>query len=248
MTPTLTKKEPVELSIFIPSYLEGENLALMLPQIKDAAAALTPNFEILVIDTQEDMDNTGDHCRTYGAIHVHRRGGNTYGDAIRTAIAEAQGTYILCMDADGSHSPSCFPSMWAEREIYQIVIGSRYVLGGNTENPAILIWMSNLVNIVFRTVFSLPAKDVTNSFRLYHRSVLTDLKLKSNNFDILEEILIKAMIRRPPAGVTEVPITFGRRKAGESKRKLVPFALGYLNTLWRLRRFAQAARVEAGEA
>lgn len=244
MTATSAANDSIDLSIIIPAYLEGKSLALLLPEIKMAAAVLTPRYEILVIDTQEDMDNTGDCCRANGALHIHRDGGNSYGDAIRTAIAAAHGIYIICMDADGSHSPSCFASMWAQRKSSEIVIGSRYVRGGHTENPAILIWMSSAVNLVFRAVFSLPAKDVTNSFRLYHRSVLASLKLESNDFDILEEILIKATIRRPPARIAEIPVTFGRRKAGESKRKLVQFAFGYLKTLQRLRRFAKAARKE----
>jgi len=216
-------KTPVVLSITIPAYREAENLAIMLPSIREAAAALAPSYEVLVVDTQEPMDN---------------------GDAIRTIIAEANGDYILCMDADGSHSPAYFASMWAQRENYDIVIGSRYAPGGHTENPAILILMSYVLNLTFRISFSIRAKDVTNSFRLYRRGILTFLRLESNDFDILEELLIKVTLRKPPARIAEVPVTFGRRKAGESKRKLVQFAFGYLKTLKRLRSFAAAARKE----
>jgi dolichol-phosphate mannosyltransferase len=148
------------------------------------------------------------------------------------------------MDADGSHSPIYFASMWAQRERYDIVIGSRYAPGGHTENPAILIIMSYVLNLTFRIAFSIRAKDVTNSFRLYRRGILTSLRLESNDFDILEELLIKVTLRRPPVKIGEVPVTFGRRKAGESKRKLVKFAFGYLKTLKRLRSFAAAARLE----
>jgi hypothetical protein len=52
-------------------------------------------------------------------------------------------------------------------------------------------------------------------------------------------------VRRPSATIREVPVTFARRKAGESKRKLVQFALGYFNTLNRMRAFAKAARQES---
>jgi dolichol-phosphate mannosyltransferase len=234
----------VDLTVFIPSYLEGENLKTLLPEIKSACGALTANYEVLIIDTQTDMDDTGAVCRANGVRHIHRYGGNQYGDAIRTAIAEAQGQYVLCMDADGSHSPSYFAGLWAEREKNDITIGSRYAAGGHTENPAVLIWMSYVVNLTFRVVFSIKAKDVTNSFRLYKRSLLTPMKLESDDFDILEEILIKAVIRRPPAVIGEVPMTFARRKAGESKRDLVKFAFGYLKTLRRLRTFAKSARKE----
>ena len=85
---------------------------------------------------------------------------------------------------------------------------------------------------------------MTNSFRLYKRSVLTSLRLQSNDFDILEEILIKAVTKKPPARIAEVPVTFARRKAGESKRKLVQFAFGYLTTLRKLRKFQKDARKE----
>jgi len=235
---------PIQLSITIAAYREAENLAVMLPSIKEAAAALTPDFEVLVVDTQEPMDDTVAICAAHGVRHVHRAGGNSYGDAVRTIIAEARGTYILNMDADGSHSPVYFAPMWAERDRFDITIGSRYAPGGHTENPVILIWMSYIVNLTFRIAFSIRAKDVTNSFRLYRHSILTPLRLESDAFDILEEILIKATLRKPPAKIGEVPVTFGRRKAGESKRKLIQFAFGYLKTLKRLRSFAGAAKRE----
>lgn len=229
--------EPVELTVMIPAYREADSLRTLLPKIVAAADALTPAFEVLIVDTQERMDDTEEVCAEHGARHIHRSGGNQYGDAIRTGIAEARGKYLLCMDADGSHNPSSFASMWDKHNDWDIVIGSRYAPGGQTENPAVLIWMSYVVNLTFRVAFKLTARDVTNSFRLYRRELLVGMRLESNNFDILEEILIRCVTHRPPARVVEVPVTFERRKAGESKRKLLPFALGYLDTLQKLRKF-----------
>jgi dolichol-phosphate mannosyltransferase len=234
----------VELTIMVPAYNEGANLRELLPAIKIAAAALTSDFEILIVDAQSPTDDTPAICADNNVRHLPRFGGNQYGDAIRSGIAEARGTFLLCMDADGSHSPSYFASMWEQRENFDIVIGSRYVAGGHTENPAILIWMSYIVNFIFRIAFDLHAKDVTNSFRVYKTSILKPMKLESNDFDILEEILIKAVTHRPPALMIEVPVTFAKRKAGESKRKLVQFAFGYLATLQKLRGFQKAARHE----
>ena len=248
MSDSIPASTPVQpaLSIVLPAYREAENLALLLPQIRAAAGALTPNYEVLIVDTKQPLDNTAEICASNGVRHIPRRGGNSYGDAIRTMIAEARGESVLCMDADGSHSPQYFASMWAERERYDIVIGSRYAPGGHTENPAVLIWMSYVVNLTFRLAFSIRAKDITNSFRLYRRDVLTPLKLESNDFDILEEILIKASVQRHGLRIGEVPVTFARRKAGESKRKLVQFAFGYFGTLRRLRSFARSAQKEMG--
>jgi dolichol-phosphate mannosyltransferase len=247
-------ESPIELTVIIPAYREADSLRMLLPQLTAAVQALTPAYEILIIDTQERMDDSDEVCAAWDAYdvrHLHRRGGNYYGDAIRTGIAEARGKYVLCMDADGSHNPTYMASMWAKREIWDIVIGSRYAEGGHTENPAILIWMSYVVNLTFRLVFKLTARDVTNSLRLYRTEILKPMHLESNAFDILEEILIRAVTHQPPARIGEVPVTFERRKAGESKRKLVQFAFGYFNTLRTLRKFqreeqraAQRARMD----
>ena len=236
---------PPELTIVLPAYREAETLRHLLPAWKTAAAALTPAYEILIIDTETSLDDTAEICADAGVRHVHRTGGNQFGDAMRTAQREARGQFILCMDADGSHDPKHMASMWAERARYDIVIGSRYAKGGHTENPAILIAMSYLVNLTFRIVFHLQCKDVTNSFRIYRGDLLRGLRLQSNDFDILEEILIKAVAGRDQATVGEVPVVFGRRKAGESKRKLLPFAMSYLHTLFVLRRFEKIAKEEA---
>ena len=231
----------------IPSYLEADSLRMLLPRILLAAAALTPSFEVLIVDTEQPMDATRTLCEENGVRYLNRTGGNHYGDAIRTGIAAARGRHLLCMDADGSHNPSSFASLWAERSRWDIVIGSRYAPGGQTENPAILIAMSYLVNLTFRLVFKLSARDVTNSYRLYRTELLKPLQLRSNAFDILEEILIRVVTYRPPATVGEVPVTFERRKAGESKRKLVRFAFGYLATLRTLRKFQKDAQREAAQ-
>ena len=66
---------PISLSIMIPAYLEGENLPFLLPKIKEAAAQLTPDYEILIVDTETDMDNTREVCAAHGVRHISRTGG-----------------------------------------------------------------------------------------------------------------------------------------------------------------------------
>jgi dolichol-phosphate mannosyltransferase len=237
-----------ELSIVLPAYREAESLATLLPVLKAKAAELTSNFEILVIDTEQPMDHTAEVCAAAGVRHIHRRGGNNYGDAVRTGIAESRGDSVIFMDADGSHNPIHLKGLWGEREGYLVVIGSRYVRGGVTENPFILIAMSYAVNLTFRIAFQLKASDVTNSFRLYRGNPLRALHLDSNDFDIVEELLIKLVTGRAHASVKEVPVVFERRKAGESKRNLREFAVSYVQTLIRLRKFRAEALRDASLA
>ena len=223
----------IDLSVVIPAYREAEALALLLPKLKAQVEALSPASEILIVDTQTPLDHTGEVCREQGVRHVPRANGNAYGDAVRTGIAEAQGEFILFMDADGSHNPTRLRLLWERRPEGDLVIGSRYVDGGVTENPAILIFMSWVVNVTYRLVFGLRVKDVSNSFRLYRAKYLKPMRLKCDNFDIIQEILIRAP-RRGATRILEVPITFEKRKAGESKRNLVKFAFSYITTILRL--------------
>src|SRR4051812_14496611 len=124
-----------DLSVVIPAYLEEENLRIILPRLAAVLRGTGRSFEVLVVDTEKPIDNTRDVCGQHGAIWCPREGGNNYGDAVRTGLARARGDLILFMDADGSHTPEFIPRLLEHAAANDIVIASRYVEGGATENP-----------------------------------------------------------------------------------------------------------------
>ena len=221
----------------MPAYLEAESLRMLLPRLVPVVQALSSSSEIVVADSAEPLDGTAAICAEHGVTHIHRTGGNTYGDAVRSGIQKAEGRYLLLMDADGSHNPAELPRLWAARQRSDVVIGSRYVTGGSTENNPSLILMSRMLNYAYRFAFRLPVADVSNSLRLYRGDQLRSLHLTSDNFDIVEEILIRLVAGEARATVSEVPVTFERRKAGESKRNLLAFALSYVSSMRKMYRF-----------
>jgi dolichol-phosphate mannosyltransferase len=224
-----------ELTVVLPSYLEEENLRLLLPRIKEHCQQLTSEFEILVVDTETPMDGTAEVCKEVGVTYVNRVGGNSYGDAVRTGISRSQGRKVVFMDADGSHPPNVLDDLYNNTKEADIVVASRYVKGGFTENSKVLILMSLIVNIGYRVVLGLKCKDVSNSFKLYPGDALRSLKLKCHNFDIVEEILFKTVRAHPEFKIKEVPFSFKKRMFGETKRNLFVFIFAYLVTLFRLR-------------
>jgi len=227
--------EDLDLSILIPAYMEEQNLRLLLPALREVLDGITARGEIVVVDTLKTMDGTGEVCNAHGARYLHRRGGDHYGDAVRTAIAEARGECCIFMDADGSHSPAFVRDLFARREEADVVVASRYVAGGATDNPRMLIWMSRLVNWTYAWILHLPCRDISNSFKLYRTAMLKGLTLDCNSFDIIEEMLFKLSRRRPPLRIVEIPFTFKERMFGRTKRSLFLFALAYAATLIRLR-------------
>lgn len=231
-----------ELSVVLPAYEEAANLKCLLPRLNAVARELTPSYEILVIDAQSPRDETPAVCGEFAVRYLARTGGSMYGHAIRTAIREARGTFIIIMDADGSHAPEFLPRLWEQRADADLVIASRYVAGGRTENPAVLILMSLTVNVLFRLALGLKCRDVSNSFRLYRGQDFRELRLKCNHFDIVEEMLVKLTTLHPGYCIREVPFCFEKRKAGKTKRNLFTFALGYGITLVRMMRLRREAR------
>lgn len=235
-----------ELSVVIPAYLEEENLRLLLPRLIAVLDGQKISSEVLVVDTHEPMDNTRQLCEQLGGcIHYcPRTGGNNYGDAIRTGVSRARGRLVLFMDADGSHTPEFIPSLLARAEQCDVVVASRYVKGGATENPASLIWMSWMLNSMFRFVLQIPCRDVSNSFKIFHAELLKSSTLECNHFDIVEELLVRSAVVRSPLLIEEVPFVFKARMFGFTKRHLIPFVISFIKTLWRLFRIKQRARTQ----
>ncbi|MCL2334935.1 MAG: glycosyltransferase [Endomicrobia bacterium] len=233
----------MKLSVVLPSYKEAENLKNILPALKSALSKTVADFEILAVDTMAAMDSTPAVCKEYGVRYVNRTGGNYYGDAIRTGIKEARGEFTVIIDADGSHPAEKISEMLSIVENGEdLVIGSRYVEGGTTRNGFISKLMSKCVNVAFSAVLGIKIKDMSNSFRMYKTGMLKELELECDNFDIVEEIIVKLFLNNTGLRVKEIPIEFCERAHGESKRSLVKFIISYLSSLFKLKRLQNKAK------
>src|SRR5208337_1309569 len=225
----------IKLSVIMPCYLEEENLRLLLPRLVTEITKIGDPYEILVIDTMHAMDNTKEVCEANDVSYVQRAGGNNYVDAIRTGIDHARGEYTIFMDADGSHSPEFISKLYKYKNEYDVVIASRYIDGGSTDNNWLLILMSYITNMTYSIVLNLRYKDISNSFKLYKSDCLKELTLRCKNFDIVEEILYKIKKNYKELTVLEIPYSFKQRLFGHTKRNLFFFILTYIVTIIRLR-------------
>lgn len=227
--------DDIDISIIMPSYKEERNLKELLPRINKAMSKLSIRYETLVVDTVNRMDTTDKVCEKNDSIYVSREHGDFYGDAVRTGIKYARGKHIIFMDADGSHSPEFLEKLIQHKDEADVIIASRYIVGGGTDNSKILILMSLIVNMVYSKFLNLACKDVSNSFKLYRADLLKELNLSSDNFDIIEEILIKLKKRNKLLRIKEIPYYFKKRMFGKTKRNLILFSLSYFFTLLKLK-------------
>ncbi len=224
------------ISVMLLAYREEENLRVLFPKLKQALQVTGEEYELIVIDTKEPLDHTKELCQEVGAKYYNQEE-KGFGGAYRKGIEMATMDKLLALDSDGSHSPEYIPAIYEMFcKGYTVVIGSRYIEGGHTQDAKSSQIMSAMLNTAYRVCLGLKAKDLSTNYRMYHTEQLKQLTLNCENYDILEEILLKLklLVGKKEFSIGESPISFHKRMYGESKRRLLPFILSYIKTLFRL--------------
>jgi dolichol-phosphate mannosyltransferase len=153
---------------------------------------------------------------------IHRAGKLGLGTAIVAAMRYAMThgyDLLLNMDADFSHPPRYIPALLAGMARHDVMIGSRYVAGGGTENwPVVRETISRTVNGLVRFFFRMGVRDASGAFRCYRVAKLRDVRfdrLVSRGYSFQQEMLYRCKLAGCRLG--EIPIIFENRRAGKSK-------------------------------
>jgi glycosyltransferase involved in cell wall biosynthesis len=227
----------VELSAVVPVLDERDNVRALLPRLARVLGLLGCTSEILVVDGGS-RDGTPDAARALGArVLAQRLPG--YGGALREAFAAAAGRYVVTLDADLSHDPDFIVKLWRARDSADLLIASRYVTGGVAIMPFRRAFLSRALNRVFSIGLDLPIRDLSSGFRLYDRALLDALALEGRNFEILEEIVVKAYA--DGWQVRELPFTYYPREHGASHARIVRFGIDLLRVFGRMRALHNSA-------
>jgi dolichol-phosphate mannosyltransferase len=226
--------------IVVPTYNERDNVA----EVVDRFLAAAPDAELLFVD-DASPDGTGavldGIAATERRVHVmHRAGklglGTAYLDGFRWGLARGF-ELLLEMDADFSHDPRYLPDVLARaRAGADVVVGSRYVAGGGTENWGLSRKIiSRGGSLYARTILGVRVRDLTSGFICWRRRALEAIDLDSiasNGYSFQIEMKYRAL--RAGLRVEEVPIVFVDRRVGQSKMSRAIF-LEALWVVWKLR-------------
>jgi len=231
------------ISFVIPSLYEYKNLEYLFSKLRTLFEQNSNYiFEVNLVDGKNSDEKTISLCEKFGINYINRNPNDFFGDAIRTGLKNCNkdSKWLVVMDADGSHDPDFVNNFIQKAEQNPeigILIASRYIKGGSTENNFLLIFLSRVVNLVYKFIFNLNVEDVSNNFRMYKYEIIKDLELVENNFEIVEEILIKLNYRNKNLIIEELPFKFQKRNMGKSKRKLISFAITFLVSIFRLKKY-----------
>lgn len=210
--------------VCLPTYNERENLEAMVVALGEVLD--TTRDRVLVIDdgspdgTGEIADRLASELPWISALHrTEKEGiGPAYVAGFRRALAEGA-ALVLEMDCDFSHDPADVPRFIAASEDADLVLGSRYVEGGGTENWGLLRrFVSRGGCLYAQVVLGVRVRDLTGGFKCFRRSALEAIDLDALSAHGYA-FQIEATYRVLQTGLTvaEIPIRFTERRAGSSK-------------------------------
>jgi len=240
-----------QVVVIIPTYNECANLESIVGRLR----AAVPEAHALVVD-DSSPDGTGEIADRLASADdcvrvLHRDGkaglGVAYVAGFRHVLAEGY-DIVVEMDADGSHAPEELPRLLAAVRDADLVIGSRWVPGGEVRNwPWLRQVISRGGNLYARLLLRFPVRDATGGYRAYRRAVLETLKLDevaSQGYCFQIDLAWKTW--REGFRLVEVPITFTEREHGQSKmsRSIVTEALWRV-AQWGLTHRSRSARARA---
>ena len=136
------------------------------------------------------------------------------GFAVKCGIEKAHGEIIVVCDADGSHKIEYIPQMIELLDFNEIVVGSRYVKGGRTQDTFVRRVISRIYCEFAKELFGLNINDNMSGFIAAKKYVLDKYPISNSGFKWGLELLCKSSHEYT---AVEFPIIFEQRKLGKSK-------------------------------
>jgi dolichol-phosphate mannosyltransferase len=230
-------KPVAKLALVVPTLREAENIRTVLDRIRQTLDPLGFDYEILVVDddSADGIEPIVQHIADSDprVRLLVRKGERGLGGAVLYGWKHTDAEVLGVIDGDLQHPPEVLTKLWAAMDGGRdVVLASRYAPQGGLDNwhpvrhllSRMAIWMTYPLQ-----KREIHVEDPMAGFFMVRRSCLKDIELHNRGFKILLEILVRGNVR----SVSEVPFTFGPRRAGTSKAS-IRVGLDYFGLLYRL--------------
>ena len=219
----------MKLSIIIPVYNEAKTVEEAIKRVE----AVTIDKEIIAVDdgsTDGSLDILN-RLVNEGRVKLIQHDKNSgKGAAIKSGLKAATGDIIIVQDADLETDPQDYYALTKP-----IISGETKAVFGyrvNKNHANIYWWGGKLVSFITWLLYGGNVKDVNNGYKVMTRDLWSSLDLKSNRFQICEEITAKLLKRKEK--IIQVPTKYFPRTKKQGKK------LGFkdgLVSLWTLLKY-----------
>ncbi|HEV8607378.1 MAG TPA: polyprenol monophosphomannose synthase [Tepidisphaeraceae bacterium] len=207
------------ISLIIPTLNEADNLPPLFARISSALNGR--DWEAIVVD-DASVDQTQAIClelsKKYPLKLLTRPyASNGLSGAVLHGIAQAQGEFLVVMDADLQHPPERILALLEPLQKNQadFVVGSRYVEGGSMAErfgPG-RRFLSRFATLLASPFAGRVRDPMSGFFALRRQTCQSAKRLTPIGYKIGLELMCKCQV----TSVREVPIQFAARTHGESK-------------------------------
>ncbi len=206
------------ISLVLPAFNEEEVIAQAVREADDALAALTHDYEVLVVDDGSD-DQTGEIVTAIAADNPHvkliRQPRNLgYGAALRRGFGEATGQLVGFTDADCQFDLGELDRLVLLARDYDIACGYRI----DRQDTAVRCFCANGYNLLVQTLLGTGVRDCDCALKLFRREALSELSISTDGYLVNAELLTQA--QQLGKSIVEVGVTHRPRAAGTSKVSL----------------------------
>lgn len=228
------------LDIIVPVFNESDNILKLFSEIEKEIRISKRIMIVYDFDEDTTIPVVVQHQNDYSfqIVLLKNNLGRGVLNAIKVGISSAYNEMVLVMMADLSDKLDVVDEMCQKMtDGFDLVCGSRYVKGGEQNGGPLLKGIfSRVAGISLHILTRIPTHDVTNSFKLYRKSMLDSFDIESTGgFEIGIEITVKAYVNGYK--ITEVPSRWFDREAGKSNFHMWKWLPKYLHWyLWCIRR------------
>jgi len=205
-------------SVIVPCFNEEDNIALLVDRTNQAFSKHDINGEIVLVDDgstdrtrQKIQEAIEANNNVKGVFHEINRG---IVEGWRSGLEASEGAYVVTIDADLQYQPEDVPRLYKEVENsdWDLVQGWRRF---SKENHVIRHILSVGLSIMLNLLFGMWLKDIKSGFILYKREVFRDIMNYKRDYLVFQHFITIAAHAKGYR-ITQIPVTFERRHAGES--------------------------------
>jgi glycosyltransferase involved in cell wall biosynthesis len=200
------------ISVFFPAYNECTNLGTVVTETRRVLQELDLDYEIIIVD-DGSTDGTSaladDLAREEPRVRVvHHESNRGFGVALGSGLRSATKELVFYTDADNQFNVDELKVFLPALEDVDMVLGYRL----RRQDPWARLVVARVYNWMIRLLFGLRVRDIDCSFKLFRRSLVADIDVRSQTGLGDAEILIKAL--KAGARVRELPVSHFRRMRG----------------------------------
>ena len=224
-----------KISIIVPVYNEAKSLTDLNASIINNTISLCNCYEIIYIDdgsTDDSLKILKNIKQRYDQIKIIQLRKN-FGKSTALSIGfnEAEGNFIITMDADLQDDPSEIPNFINKLIKYDFDLISGWKM--NRKDPFIKIISSKIFNFTVKNLTGIKIHDFNCGFKVYKKEVV-------KNINIYGELhrFLPVLANEKGFKIGEIKIKHNKRKYGKSKygkfglRRIMNYFLDPINIIF----------------